>query len=319
MFFGQHQLHNLDDLEDLIPKMHSADRRRIHIEGMSSERTIQKRSAGDYVTVYPEGYWEKNLNAVVNTTTGKAVQGTGPLYQVLQHKDFFCAVVDLLRQKGFENIDGYAIEANDGNRWHVRVIFPGVEIYEPKMGKNIKVGGEFSNSYDSFYAARGRAYYMRVSCYNQMILSNTIPKCAFTRNHIADSPNDLLEIVTDKAELFVRNLVKSGADFTKIMEKAMKTNLEFEKYSQLEEMMKDVFKVQSHAEQIAELAWQNFAARDMPGAAYQINLWDLFNSSTYYGSHNEDLTAQVQDTILYRAEQRILKGRVEVPPVGATA
>lgn len=320
MFYGQHVLHSLDDLERLIPSMHSAERRRIHIEGMSDEEISLKFNPDidDYVTVYPDGYWEKNLNAVVNTTTNRAVQGTGGLYQVLQHKDFFCAVCDLLRQKGFEQVEGYAIEANGGNRWHVRVTFPGVTIYEPGLGKNINVGGEFSNSYDSFYAARGRAYYMRHSCYNQMILSNAIPKCTFTRNHIADTPSDLLEIVTDKAELFVRNLVKSGADFKRIMGKAIKTELEFEKYVQLENMLKDVFKVQAHAESIAELAWQNFAARDMPGAAYQITLWDIYNSATYYSSH-ENLTPQVQDAILYRAEQKILKGKVEVPPVEITA
>lgn len=314
MGYGQHRIQSLDDLERLIPIMHSADRRRVHIEGQSSENVTWKFDpvAGKRMPEYPKGYWEENLNAVVNTTTGKAVQGTGSLYQVLQHKDFFCSVVDLLRQKGFDEIDGYAIEANGGNRWHVRVLFPDVIIEELNAGKNIKVGGEFSNSYDSFFAARGRAYYMRISCFNQMILSNTIPKCAFTRNHIADSPNELLEIATEKAETFVKNLLKSGIEFKRVMSKAMKTEVEFENRAQLDELMIDVFKVKAHAERIADYAWET-AYREKPGLPYQINLWDLYNAGTYYSSHEDSLTAAVQDTLLYRSEQRLLKGKIEMP------
>lgn len=315
--YGQHSLSCLDDLEALIPAMHMAERRRVHIEGQSSENVTWRLDSnkGKRTPQYPKGYWEDGINAVVNTTTGKAVQGTGQLYQVLQHKDFFCMVVDMLRQKGFERVEGYAIESNNGNRWNVRVVFPDVTIEEPGIpGRNIKVGGEFSNSYDSFFAARGRAYMMRISCFNQMIFSNILPKCFFTRNHVADSTADLLEIVNDKAELFVNNLVKSGADFTKIMNKAMHTELEFEKKSQLDEMMLDVFKVKGHAEVVSDLAW-DCAYREKPDMPYQISLWDMYQASTFHASHEDDMTAAVQDTILYRAEQRLLKGKVEVPPL----
>lgn len=316
--YGQHVLSSLDDLEKLIPSMHMATRRRVHIEGQSNENITWKIVNGKRVPEFPKGYWSNSLSAVVNTTTGREVQGTGQLYQVLQHKDFFCMVVDMLRQKGFDEVEGYAIESNNGNRWHVRVLFPDVEIEEPGYpGHNIRVGGEFSNSYDSFYAARGRAYLMRISCFNQMILSNAIPKCTFTRNHIADDEMQLLEIVNDKALVFVNNLMKSGIDFKKIMKKAMATELEFEKRSQLEEMMLDVFKVKMHAEKVADYAW-DYAYREKPGLPYQISLWDLYNAGTFYASHEDDLTAAVQDTILYRAEQRLLKGKVEVPPLVAT-
>lgn len=318
MAYVRHKIRNLNDLENLIPGLAGAETRRVHIEGLNDDaatKAIPLMNAETCMTEfeYPDEYWYNGATAVVNTRTGLPAQVSGPLYQVLPHKDFVCAIVDLMRQRGFNGARGYVVESNDGNRLVIRVVFDDIWIEEPGLGKNIQVGGEFSNSYDSCYAARGRAYYMRINCENQMVLSNLIPECAFTRNHVAHSQFELLDIVTKQTETFVTNLVKNRVKFKKTMSVAMSDDVEFKNAQALIEFMENVFKVPSHAEAIAEQAMKS-ADRIASKKVYSIDRWELYQAATFYASHAE-LTPNVQDQILFRAENRLLnpKRPIEIP------
>jgi Domain of unknown function (DUF932) len=309
--FVKHRIRNLDELEDLIPRMASADTRQVHIEGVGGEPEVRFDDNETPYIHYPEEYWYTGSTGVVNTRYQVVAQVAGPAYQILQHKDYFSAVVDLLRQKGFNMAEGYAVESNGGNRWNVRVVFGDVLIEEPHHGANIKVGGEFSNSYDSFYAARGRAYYMRMSCTNQMVLANVIPECIFTRNHIAKNNIELLDIVTQQLENFVVSLVKNKLTFRKKMIAAISEEIQVKNVAQMTDIMEEIFKVPSHASEIAEIAMKE-AVKAPTAKNFTIDRWEMYNAASSYASHS-DLTPSVMDTILYRAENRILNTKRPIP------
>lgn len=303
--------------------MAKAETRRVHVEGMTTGTyepvPVYDMVKGENGYEFPDNFYFDGATAVINTTTNSVAQIAGPLYQILQHRDYFCGVVDLLQEKGLTEAHGYAVEGNNGNTWNVRLIFDGFEITEPGFGRNIKIGGEFSNSYDSKFAARGRAYFMRLSCYNQMVLQNVIPECIFSRNHVAEDETTLLDIVQLQTKNFVGNLMNSGAKFKRVMTKASSDDIEIQKVAQLDQLMLDIFKTPSHAEGIAKLAEKELV-RPYSGATHYItDRWELYNAATNYASHN-DLTPQIQDMILYRAEKNFLNARkpIEVPAV-ATA
>lgn len=267
------------------------------------------------LTVTGKNKPENKHFAIVNTRSNEVAQIVSDQYKILNHKDFFSMVSDTVRSTGSENMKGYVLESNDGDSYTVRFIFDDIEVTEPGKGQNIKVGMEFSNSYDSAYAARGRAFFLRISCYNQMILQNIIPECMFSRSHSARSEIALLEAVTIKAENFAKQLVQSGVKFQNVMEDAIGDNLVFEKPVQVEDLFKQVF-TERHAQKISDIA-RRAATRSTEG--YNLTRWDLYNAVTDYVSH-QPITPNVFEQILVKAENKILNNKaLEVPAIPVRA
>jgi hypothetical protein len=255
---------------------------------------------------------EINHVAVVNTKTNEVAQIASPNYKILPHADFFSMTSDLIRQAGSDDVKGYILETNGGDSYTARLIFNDIEIEEPNKGANIKVGMEFSNSYDSVYSARGRAFYLRMSCTNQMIMQNIIPECMFSRSHNAINEMALLEAVTIRAERFMSNLVSSGAKFKNVMENAIETELYYEHPIQVQNLFEDIFGGERHAKKMIDGI--NHVATKEPNNKYSLTKWDLYNMVTDYASHKE-VTPNVFESILQKAESKILLNKNLAMPV----
>ena len=151
---------------------------------------------------------------------------------------------------------------------------------------------------------------------NQMVLANLIPECYFTRNHTGKSAFGLLDTITSELEKFVANLLKNKLTFKRLMGSAMKDDIEVQSVEHMTALMQGIFKVPVHASEIAELAMKE-AVKPYPGAKHFIvDRWGMYNAATWYASHAE-LTPNVQDQILYRAEDRLLdpKYPIKVPAI----
>lgn len=318
MGYATHRIQSMKELEKFLPKMAKAKVSNVHIDGTTDVMPIpQYNSKGHLIGfVYPEGYWSEDVKAVVNNATGEYVQSVTPQYAVLQHDKYYGIVINALRELGYNKVYGSLTEQNNWSNVSLRLIFEGVTIEEVGRGQNIGVGGEFSNSFDSKFAARGAAYFMRFNCENQMILKNVIPEAVFARIHLGASEDEIIRMVSKDVKGFVNNLVDSGATFKRVMTEAMTDEVKLESYNQLEDAMVRIFKVQSHAESIAQRAWEN-AVRPWRGAAHHvIDRWDLYNAASSYCSDPAiDLSPQVQNTIMYRAENQILSQSVSIPAI----
>lgn len=296
--WNAHKFENLDGLEGLVPSMAKAEGRKIHVDG------VTKKCNG--------GLWYPGYKAVVNTTTGVPAQLTTDSYKILQHRDFFAGVVDLLRQNDLE-CSGQAIEIDDGNRWIVRCVFDDVFVEEPGYGRNIQVGGEFINSYNGKNSATGRAYMMRLSCFNQMILKNVIPECTFARNHIARDEISLLEAVTIGLEDFVATLLDSTDRIEDTIKAAQRRTVTFNtKEHDIVATLTDLLKVPAHASVVAEQVIEEF--HDPATGDVTASYWDVYNAVTNHISRN-DLSPNVEHQLHMRAERGLLNAHAELKPI----
>jgi hypothetical protein len=304
--YKEYKINGIGCFEDIVmEKMPDAEKKPIHVKDTSAVNEF-----GEYQEVtQKEGFWNSKNVAIVNTNTKEVAQIASDSYRILQHKDFFLNVADNLRKNGITDIKGYVRECDGGNSYTARMIFNTVEIEEPSMGTNIKVGGEFSNSYNSSYAAKGAAFYLRLSCTNQMRLQNIIPECVFSRSHMAVDEMALYEAVTIKAEDFMRSLIVSGVKFREVMENSIDTDITYDNPLKLDYALKEIFGTQKHSENISELA-HNVARK--VGNEYSISQWDLYNVVTDYASHTP-LAPNIFDQILIKGEANILNKPVNIP------
>jgi hypothetical protein len=269
------------------------------------------------ITVSGKSEPETEHIAIVNRKTNNVAQIASNQYKILQNADFFTKVSDLVMNTGCTDIQGYILETNGGDAYQARVIFNDMEIAEPGKGNNIKVGMEFSNSLDGSMSVGGRAFYLRMSCTNQMILPNLVDGCFFSRAHNARTEQKLLEAVEIKAENFMKQLLVSGAKFKNRMEDAISDTLTFEKPIQIQTLFEEIFESERHAEKMTRYI------RKQPGeyknGIYSLTRWDLYNAVTDYASHDK-VTPNVFDNILVKAEAKILNNKkLEIPAIPVRA
>lgn len=312
-----HKISSLQDFENLIMEMDRAEGRPVYVldKPLTDKKTI---SSADIGTVeLAKLHLDTKHKAVVNGRTGNVAQVASAGYQILPHGEFFSAVYDGFVQRGCRQLQGYLIKSHNGNRARIRVIFDDSAIEEPGHGRNIRIGGEFSNSYDSAFAATGKAFFLRMSCMNQFVARNIIKEALFSRAHSAATQLALLEAVTIELEHFMGNLDAMGLTFKNYMLDAMDDEIVIQSPDQIRALMKDIFKVDTHAEGIAQIALRGAKVHPRDPRLHITTRWELVQAATYYSSH-EMVTPQVQDSIFYRTEVNLLKpATIELPPVPA--
>lgn len=310
-----HRITCLTDLEGLIMDLPRAEGQPVFIlrKALTDKRTI---TAEDIGTVKMSDLrLATNYKAVVNTRTDRPAQIAGSGYQILDHGSFIACLVDKLRERNLENAHGYMIVGNGGNKVKIRLIFERNILDEPGFGPNVMFGGEFTNSYDSSYAATGRAFFMRLNCYNQFVPKNIIPEAIFVKPHSAATQKVLLENVTFSIEYFMEHLDEAGVTFKNCMVDSMMDEIIIESPAQIDMLMQDIFKVGVHAEAIAAIAKRQSRVLTRDPKFHVTDRWSLFNAATQYASHEYGISPQTQERIFYRAEMGLLKGPVELPAV----
>lgn len=299
-----HEFKTLEEFGELIPSMNDADSRQIHVDGVS------KKTIG--------GMWYPGYQAIVNKQTDEVAQITKDSYKILGHRNFFAAVKDLLEDNELE-CHGKAIEIDNGNRWIVKCIFDDVYFEEPGYdGKNIQVGASFVNSYNGKSSASGRAYYMRLSCMNQMVLKNVIPECMFARNHKAKDELKLIEDVTIGLENFVANLLSSGLVFKETVERARSRKLSFRSgIDDIEATFQKILGVPAHGTVAAQMAAEEY--HDPEKRSIEMSYWDTYNVFTQFLSHTEGLSPNVEERLQGRIERALLAPKANVVPLKVKA
>jgi hypothetical protein len=303
--YQKFNINDIDAFADFIPSMASAEKQPIHVKS-----TVDINPFAEYnELVGNDEFWNSKNVAVVNTRTRDVANVVSPNYRILQHQDYFSVVLEMLNQMGLTDVRGYILESDGGNSYATRLIVDSLEIDEPRMGRNLKVGFEFLNSYDATYAARGAAFFLRISCTNQMLLKNRIPECVFSRSHVAVDENALLEAVTEKTIEFTGQLVKSGAKFERVIADAIDAGYVFADREHLQAAMEIEFGTKKHAEGITDRAMQH---ADKKNGKLSLTAWDLYNSVTEHTSHSA-MTPTVFENLLYKAERSFLSGGFTVP------
>jgi hypothetical protein len=305
----KHDIKEFSDIiefAELIETLPDAVAKKVHIE--SSLPTEKVFDEYNDLTSEKE-FWSQKHVAVVNQSTNQVARIAGSGYRILQHKHFFGKVLDMLNSTGITNISGYVNRINGGNSVAARIIFNDILIEEPSMGKNIKVGAEFLNSYDKEYAARGSAYNLRLSCTNQMILRNLIKEWVFSRAHVAQSEEQLLDIVSDKQEQFLKTLLSSETKFKNAMNEAIYTNVEYTHPKQVEVFMQKLLQTKKHGENIAEHVHKKAIQE---GNHYNVSKWDIYNVMTDYTTHETEGLRNFE-WFQFRAEKDVLMNEIKLP------
>lgn len=245
----------------------------------------------------------ENHKAVLNTTTGKVAQVCSDKYQILQHRDFFALTLSALEHAGLSGT-GRFVPTNDGNRWKMQVLFDNIKVSEPGRENNLQVGGEFINSYNATKSASGRAFYMRLSCANQMTIRNIIPNVVFSKNHVSENQEILLTEAQEKILDYVDNLLMNSTAIEQVIEEAMDSMVSFDDPAQIVPTLTSILGAQKHADGI-----YGTIIREHP--MLDLTKWDLYNAVTDYASH-ADISPGVQETILERAESKILSPKAVI-------
>lgn len=307
---------SLQDLEDLVMDLPRAVAQPIYVLGRSLEdsKTITQAAIGEFSV--PDLRLDTDRKAVVNMHLNKTAQVASAKYQIVDHADVIAALCDLLRRREMTDVQGYVIISHGGNKIKVRLIIKHKTFDEPGLPNNIMFGAEVGNSYDSSMAVVMRCFFMRVSCFNQFVVRNIIPETTFSRPHTASDRIMMLDYVTRDLEYAFEKLDDAGLTFKGYMEQAIRDEIIIQSPEQLDVLMKDIFKVDQHAEGIAALAKKAARVHPIDPKLHILTKWELLNAATAYASHTESLSPQVQDSIFYRAETKIFKPReIELPPV----
>jgi hypothetical protein len=300
------EFNDVIEFAELIESLPDARAKKIHVEGtLNSEKSFNEYN--DLTS--EEDFWSKKHVAIVNQSTNQVARIAGSGYRILQHKHFFGKVLDMLNTIGITNISGYVNRINGGNSVAARIIFNDMIIEEPSMGRNIKIGCEFLNSYDKEYAARGSAYNLRLSCTNQMILRNLIKEWVFSRAHVAQNEEQLLDIVSDKQEQFLKLLLSSETKFKSAMNEAIYTNVTYEHPKQIEVFMQKLLQTKKHGENIAEMVHRKAIQE---GNHYNVSKWDIYNGMTDYTTHETEGLRNFE-WFQFRAEKDVLMNEIKLP------
>lgn len=312
-----YKIDNLTDLEGLIMELPRAAGQPVYIldQELTDKKTITEADIGE-VTLDKLRLDPKH-KAVVNMNTRLAAQIAGSGYQILDHGSFYACLVDEFRARGLDDAHGYMIVGNGGNQVKVRLIFNDRVIDEPGYGHNIRFGGEFANSYDSAYAARGHAFFLRISCFNQFVARNVIPECVFSRAHSAPTQRDLLEAVTFQIKDFMENLDEMGMTFKKHMLSAIEDEVIIESPEQIDMFMRELVRGDVHADAISSIIKRQARVSERDPRFHVTNRWEMLQAVTQYASHEYTLSPAVQDQLFYKAETGIFKGPIELPTVPA--
>jgi hypothetical protein len=294
-----YQIGSTADLAALVPSMNRAEERNIHIDGVNDPNPAS------------EDYWSNEAKAIVNSNSNTRAQIVTPGYQILQHSDFFGGLCDLLQDDARE-VYGIAHETDNGNRWKVRVIFNDVDaVSETGHGKNVKIGAEFTNSYNGQNSASGNGYYMRVSCTNQFTLHNLIHEISFNKNHVAPDTETMLEMALKGAEHFVNGVGNMAAPLDRIIHNAQGKLVAFEKDEDAVETFSKMFGAKVIGRGIVERLLGELPA-DHEGA-FEVSRWDIYNAATDLASHGDKISLDTMDKILGIAERKVLDIRSEIP------
>lgn len=295
------KFNNMEQLQEQVISLPKAEKRLVHVQGVESFNEYEEY----HTLMESENFWTDQKHAIVNANTNSIAQIVSPGYKILQHTDFGMAVCDKLQFAGTGNsVRGYILLKDAGNECVIRLICEDVEIEEPNMGRNIKVGCEFSNSYDTSWAARGRAFFLRMSCTNQMIWKNVIPECIFSKSHIAGSDIALLEAVDHKIDDFLKTVLESGAKFEHAIEAATELDIEYANGVQLSYALQNLLKDQNRAMEIAERAHQRAVRRE---EKFHLTAWELYNEVSSHATHNP-MSPNIFEKLLVRGERLLSEG-----------
>lgn len=303
--FENFEFEGLGQLEEIIATMPEAESRPIHVKGTGEINPF----AEYHELMDKEEFWQTKNVAIVNTRTQNVAQIASSNYRILQHQPFFNMAVEMLRSAQVTDVRGTVTELYGGDAYIVKIICDSLEIEEPGKGRNIKIGVELRNSHNSDFAATGKAFFLRISCTNQMVAGKVIPECVFAKAHLAVDEAALLDQVTDRCGAFINKMEESGAKFQKTMIESMGDLVIYEDPSQLQEALTQIFKRKKYVDPIFDMA---HAEAVRTRGMYNLQRWNLYGAATDYISHN-DLSPYVYDTLMYQAETKLLMKPVIVP------
>lgn len=243
----------------------------------------------------------KGHKAIRNIQSGHVCQISSAGYQILQHRDYFALVVSALEHAGLSG-SGRFVKLAGGDAWKMQVLFDNITVSEPGKGQNIQVGGEFLNSYNATTSASGRAFFMRMSCMNQMVIRNLIPGVIFSKNHVSRSQEELLTGAQGKIGDYVDSLLTNCHLLEPAIEKAMGSYIRIEG-DEIVPTIENIVGARKHAEEIA--------LKLEPELNGEISRWELYNAITDYASHG-DISPSVQDSLLGKAERKVLNPKAEI-------
>lgn len=278
-------------LQSLVPQMDRAEKRTVDIRGIGSDNQFR---------------------SIVNLRTNAPACVVTDDYKIVQHQDFFQGVAEYLSDERIGIKEGTAYFSNNGNKISIRAIFDGVQIHENGKGLNIQTGGQFTNSYDSNSGAKGAAYFMRMSCYNQMVLSNVVEGTNFCKAHNAKSETALMDRVYMGMQNFVDNLM--GGINHKVeaqIEAAQAKIVTFENIEQIEATLGGIFHAKRHSDAISR---ELMDSREPGNEGLTFSHWDIYNAATDYASHNVKLPIDVQEDIMRAAEVKVFDVRRGITP-----
>ena len=242
------------------------------------------------------------FKAIVNKRTDVEVNVPTTEWRIIQHPDFFIGVIDKIKKA---QLDGHGkfVVMGDGNKVKMQILFNDIEkIAEPGFGRNIQVGGEFVNSYMGDASAAGRAFYMRISCFNQFTLANVIPEVKFSRIHRAQDDAKILEEVLGRVDDYIIKLLGSGkVQFKHVMDMAMEKTVQFESEPQLVKTLVDFTGTSKHGAKVAEILLDQAGSGKLA-----FSQWDIYNAVTQHATH--DMKSEgVRENLLRKGESRLLK------------
>ena len=285
------EYHKFETLEDAYPIAMALD-----------HAMYQPIHVGEPGFVTTDETVSKAFRAIVNKRTNIEVNVPSTRWRIVQHPDFFIGVVDKIKKAQLDG-RGQFVVMNNGNKVKMQILFDDVEkVSEPGFGSNIQIGSEFVNSYLGDASAAGRAYYMRISCFNQFTLANVIPEVKFSRIHRAMDDAAILEDVLGQVDEYIINLLGSGkVRFKHIMDKAIEKVVKFESEPQLTKTFIDFAGTTKHGNKIVEILLDQVGHGKL-----EFTQWDIYNAVTQHATHG--VTSEgVRENMLRKGESRLLR------------
>jgi hypothetical protein len=252
------------------------------------------------------------FKAIANKNTGEIAQIATDKYQILQHRDFFSLMESEMSALGLNDFYGYILEKDGGNSYVARLILRNNFIEEPELGQNVAIGVEFRNSINKFMAASGHAHFLRLSCTNGMTVRSMLPEIDFSRNHNARNMKEMFEAVSNKSRGFISGILNSDKQFFEIICNAREDQIKYTDLVQMYSSIEEIIGTKKHSENIGDILRRDvLKQRDQNGQIFT-DRWQLYNAVTYYTSHG-NITPDIFDQILVKAENKILNTNHEIP------
>jgi len=266
---------NLIELKTQIMRLDRAEEREVWI--------TKNNTALAYKTDEYKAIWNIDTNKLGCIASSK--------YKIIQHRDAFMQLVEVLQNLGL-NVEGNIKNCRD--KVIIDLLFKGQELIDDGE-EGIKLGIRIGNSYNMSYSLKGELYAYRLICSNGMVLGNAINDVKLRRLHMGEVD------VRKNIRNFIKEAIQSSNKLKILVSKAMQDTLEWEYATKLLEAMINIKKYRDMIEE----RLSEFKGR-------RLTRWDIYNAITNIATHGEEITENIEGYLQNKAQKILLNTPIEI-------